>query len=101
MKSNKLNTIKKVLLLTHRLQKGHIATILIQRFLNATQPFVTAIMSAKILDQLLAHQSFEAIMKNAIILIIYGCALPLIYWGLSHIISVNSATLNEKIDQMK
>ena len=100
MKSNKLNTIKKVLLLTHRLQKGHIATILIQRFLNATQPFVTAIMSAKILDQLLAHQSFEAIMKNAIILIIYGCALPLIYWGLSHIISVNSATLNEKIDQM-
>lgn len=98
--NNKINTIKKVLKLTHKLQKGHISLIIINRLINAAQPFVSVIFSSIILDQLIARAPFEQIMKNALILIAYNCITPLIYWGLSHIISVNLNTLTAKIDQM-
>ena len=98
--NNKINTIKKVLKLTHKLQKGHISLIIINRLINAAQPFVSVIFSSIILDQLIARAPFEQIMRNAFILIAYNCITPLIYWGLSHIISVNSNTLTAKIDQM-
>ena len=98
--NNKINTIKKVLKLTHKLQKGHISLIIINRLINAAQPFVSVIFSSIILDQLIARAPFEQIMKNALILIAYNCITPLVYWGLAHIISVNSNTLTAKIDQM-
>ena len=98
--NNKINTIKKVLKLTHKLQKGHITLIIINRLINAAQPFVSVIFSSIILDQLISRAPFEQIMRNALILIAYNCITPLIYWGLSHIISVNSNTLTAKIDQM-
>ncbi len=100
MKSNRINTIKKVLKLTHKLQKGHIALILIQRLINAAVPFVGVIFSSKIVDQLIAHEPFEAIMRNAIFMISYGAITSLAYWGLEHIIGVNSSVLVEKIDKM-
>ena len=100
MKSDKLFTIKKVLKLTHALQPGHILLIIVQRLLNAAAPFISVIYSSIILDQLLSHASYESIMKNALVMIILLCLFPLIYWGLEHIISVNSSVLNEKIDRM-
>lgn len=98
--NNKINTIKKVLKLTHKLQKGHISLIIINRLINAAQPFVSIILSSIILDQLIERAPFEQIMINAFILIAYNCITPLVYWGLAHIISVNSNTLTAKIDQM-
>lgn len=98
--NNSIKNIKKVLQLTHKLQKGHISLIIINRIINAAQPFVTTVLSSIILDQLIAKAPFEAVMRNALILIIYNCATPLIYWGLSHVIRVNSSTLSAKIDQM-
>lgn len=100
MKSDKLFTIKKVLKLTHALQPGHILLIIVQRLLNAAAPFISVIYSSIILDQLLSHASYESIMKNALVMIILLCLFPLIYWGLEHIISVNSSVLNEEIDRM-
>ncbi|MCQ2591738.1 MAG: ABC transporter ATP-binding protein/permease [Treponema sp.] len=98
--NKKIDTIKKVLKLTHRLQKGHIAIIILNRLLNGAVPFVSIVFSSIILDLLIAQAPFELIMKNALILIGYNCVMPLIYWGLEHVIGVNSACLNEKIDQM-
>lgn len=98
--NNKLNTIKKVLRLTHKLQKGHIALIIIQRLVNAATPFIEVIFSSIILDQLIAKAPYELIMKNALIVISYRVFASLFHWGLEHIIATNSATLNEKIDQM-
>ncbi len=98
--SNKLNTIKKVLKLTHKLLPGHIALIVLQRIINATVPFVTVIFSSIILDQLIAHQSFEIIIKNVLIMVCFGAIESLLFWGLDHIISINSNVLREKIDQM-
>lgn len=100
MKNEKINTVKKVLKLTHALQKGHITLILIQRLINAAVPFVSIIFSSIIIDQLIMHAPFEEIMKNALILIIYGCANGLLYWGLDKIININSSGLDEKIDKM-
>lgn len=98
--NKKINTIKKVLGLTHRLQKGHIALIIIARLLNAAIPFFTVIMSSIIVDQLIAKAPYEDILKNGIIVVVTSGLLILIYWGMQHIISINSAVLNEKIDQM-
>jgi len=101
MKNNsKVNTIKKVLKLTRKLMPGHITLIIIQRMINAAIPFVSIIYSSKILDQLINHEPYELIFKNAVILIAVGFASSLIYWGLEHIISVNNSTLFDKIDQM-
>lgn len=100
MKNDKLKTVKKVLKLTHVLQPGHIALIIVQRLINAAAPFVSIIFSSIILDQLLARAPFEAIMKNALLMILFNCIAPLIFWGLEHIIAVKSAVLNEKIDKM-
>lgn len=100
MKNDKLKTIKKVLKLAHNLQPGHIALIIVQRLINAAAPFVSIIFSSIILDQLLAHAPFEDIIKNALIMIVINCLIPLIYWGLEHIVSTKSAVLHEKIDKM-
>lgn len=98
--NSKRNTIKKVLKLTHKLQKGHISLIIFTRMLNAAAPFIGIVFSSKIIDQLLTHAPFNEIMRNALIVIITGCSIPLIYWYLLHVISVNSSTLSEKITQM-
>ena len=95
-----IDTIKKVLKLVHKLQKGQIFLIIFSRLINASVPFVTAILSSLIIDQLIAKVAFEVIMKNALILIIYGLSVSLVYWGLIHIIAVNSHALNGKVDQI-
>ena len=95
-----IDTIKKVLKLVHKLQKGHIATIVFARLINASVPFVSVIFSSIILDQLIAKAPFEAIMKNAVIVISYGFAASLVYWALVHVIEINSHCLNSKVDQL-
>ena len=95
-----IDTIKKVLKLVHKLQKGHIATIIFARLINASVPFVSVIFSSIILDQLIAKAPFEAIMKNALIVISYGFAASLVYWALVHVIEINSHCLNSKVDQL-
>ncbi|MCQ2584185.1 MAG: ABC transporter ATP-binding protein/permease [Treponema sp.] len=95
-----LDTIKKVLKLVHKLQKGHIATIIFARLINASVPFVSVIYSSIILDQLIAKAPFEVIMKNAIIVISYGLVVSLVYWALVHVIQINSNSLNGKVDQL-
>ncbi|MCQ2596326.1 MAG: ABC transporter ATP-binding protein/permease [Treponema sp.] len=98
--NKRMNTIKKVLKLTHKLQKGHISLIVINRLVNAAIPFLDIIFTSIILDQLISRVPFEVIMKNAIIIISIRAITGLFYWGMEHVIAVNSATLNEKIDQM-
>lgn len=98
--NKKINTIFKVLKLTHKLQKGHIAIIIINRLINATIPFVSVIFSSIILDQLISHAPFQDIMKNALFVISYGAFVSLVYWGLDKVISINSTVLNAKIDRM-
>ena len=95
-----IDTIKKVLKLVHKLQKGHIATIIFARLINASVPFVSVIFSSIILDQLIAKAPFEAIMKNAVIVISYGFVASLVYWALVHVIEINSHCLNSKVDQL-
>ena len=95
-----IDTLKKVLKLVHKLQKGHIATIIFARLINASVPFVSVIFSSIILDQLIAKAPFEAIMKNAVIVISYGFAVSLVYWALVHVIEINSHCLNSKVDQL-
>ncbi|MCQ2572291.1 MAG: ABC transporter ATP-binding protein/permease [Treponema sp.] len=95
-----IDTIKKVLKLVHKLQKGHIATIIFARLINASVPFVSVIFSSIILDQLIAKAPFEIIMRNALILISYGFVASLVYWALVHVIEINSHCLNSKVDQL-
>ena len=100
MEKNKKSTINKVLKLTHKLQPGHISLIIFSRILNVTSRFVPIVLSSIILDQLIAKRPFEEIFKTAIILVVSGGFLGMVYWGLQHIISVNNSVMSEKIDQM-
>ncbi len=98
--NNRINTIKKVLRLTHKLQKGHITLIIINRLINAAVPFVELVFTGIILDQLISKAPYELVMKNAIMLIGIRAVTALFYWGMEHVITINSTTLSEKIDQM-
>ena len=100
MKTNKNNTITKVLKLTHRLQPGHITLIIIANIISVTGKFVPIVFGSLILDALVAHRPFEEILRYALIMISIGSFTSLTYWGLNHIISVNGSVINEKVDQM-
>ncbi len=100
MKNNKKSTISKVLKLTHRLQPGHITLIVISTIISATWKFVPVVFGSIILDQLVQHQPFEAILINAVRMLALQAACSLSHWGLQHIIAVNGAVISEKIDQM-
>lgn len=94
------NTITKVLKLTHRLQPGHITLIIIANIISVTGKFVPIVFGSLILDALVAHRPFEEILRYALIMISIGAFTSLTYWGLNHIISVNSSVIGEKVDQM-
>ena len=100
MKTNKNNTITKVLKLTHRLQPGHITLIIIANIISVTGKFVPIVFGSLILDALVAHRPFEEILRYALIMISIEAFTSLTYWGLWHIISVNGSVINEKVDQM-
>ncbi|MCR4953393.1 MAG: ABC transporter ATP-binding protein/permease [Treponema sp.] len=99
-KNSKNKTISKVLKLTHRLQPGHIALIIISRIISVTSRFIPIVLSSIILDQLISKAPFETIFKTSIILVVSSGFLGMIYWGLQHILSVNNSVMAEKIDQM-
>ena len=100
MNKNKISTIGKVIRLTHRMQPGHISLIIFSRILNVTSSFIPIVLSSIILDQLIAKRPFEEIFKTSIILVVASGFLGMVYWGLQHIISVNTSVMAEKIDKM-
>ena len=101
MKTNKeKGTVKKVLTLTHKLVPGYLTLLVIIRLLAATQPFVGIIYSSKILDQLVQKESFEAIFRNAIIMMILSAIMILIRWGLEAANWVKKFELSHKVSQM-
>ena len=101
MKNNKeKGTVKKVLSLVHKLVPGYLTLLIIIRILAASFPFVGIIFSSIILDQLVAHESFNAIMKNALIMIAAGSSLVLIRWALEAANWVKKFELSHKISQM-
>ena len=93
-------TVKKVLTLTHKLVPGYLILLVIIRLLAATQPFVGIIYSSKILDQLVQKESFEAIFRNAIIMMILSAIMILIRWGLEAANWVKKFELSHKVSQM-
>ena len=93
-------TVKKVLTLTHKLVPGYLTLIVIIRILAASFPFVGIVFSSKILDQLVAHENFDAIMKNALIMIAIGSTLVLLRWALEAANWVKKFELSHKISQM-
>ena len=98
MKTNK--TISKVLKLTHRLKPGHISLILFSKIISVTGKYVPIVFGSIILDALVQHKPFEEILRYALIMISIGALTSLLYWGLYHIITVNSSVIVEKVDQM-
>ena len=98
MKTNK--TISKVLKLTHRLKPGHISLIIFSKIINVTGKYVPIVFGSIILDALVQHKPFEEILRYALIMISIGALTSLLYWGLYHIITVNSSVIVEKVDQM-
>jgi len=100
MKNNNKSTVSKVFKLVHRLKPGHIALIIIANIINVTGKFVPIVFGSIILDALVQHKAFEEILRYAIIMISIGAFTSLTYWGLYHIITVNSSVINEKVDQM-
>lgn len=101
MKNNKeKGTVKKVLSLVHKLVPGYLTLLIIIRVLAASFPFVGIIFSSIILDQLVARESFEVIMKNALIMIAIGSSLVLIRWALEAANWVKKFELSHKISQM-
>ena len=101
MKNNKeKGTVKKVLSLVHKLVPGYLTLLIIIRVLAASFPFVGIIFSSIILDQLVARESFEVIMKNALIMIAIGSSLVLIRWALEAANWVKKFELSHKISLM-
>ena len=100
MKTNKNNTISKVLKLTHRLKPGHISLIIFSKIINVTGKYVPIVFGSIILDALVQHKPFEEILRYALIMISIAAFTSLVYWGLNHLISVNGSVIGEKVDQM-
>ena len=101
MKNNKTKgTIKKVLSLVHKLVPGYLSLLVIIRILAASFPFVGIVFSSRILDQLVRHESFGVIYKNALIMIAIGSSLVLIRWALEAANWVKKFELSHKISQM-
>ena len=100
MKTNKNNTISKVLKLTHRLKPGHISLIIFSKIINVTGKYVPIVFGSIILDALVQHKPFEEILRYALIMISIAAFTSLVYWGLNHLIAVNGSVIGEKVDQM-
>ena len=100
MKTNKNNTITKVLKLTHRLMPGHISLIIFSKIINVTGKYVPIVFGSIILDALVQHKPFEEILRYALIMISIAAFTSLVYWGLNHLIAVNGSVIGEKVDQM-
>ena len=101
MKNKKTKgTIKKVLSLVHKLVPGYLTLLVIIRILAASFPFVGIVFSSRILDQLVAKEDFNAIMKSALIMIATGSTLVLIRWALEAANWVKKFELSHKISQM-
>ena len=101
MKNKKTKgTVKKVLSLVHKLVPGYLTLLVIIRLLAASFPFVGIVFSSKILDQLVSKAEFEAIMKNALIMIATGSTLVLIRWALEAANWVKKIELTHRISQM-
>lgn len=100
MKTNKNNTISKVLKLTHRLKPGHISLIIFSKIINVTGKYVPIVFGSIILDALVQHKPFEEILRYALIMISISAFTSLVYWGLNHLIAVNGSVIGEKVDQM-
>ena len=100
MKTNKNNTISKVLKLTHRLKPGHISLIIFSKIINVTGKYVPIVFGSIILDALVQHKPFEEILRYALIMISIAAFTSLVYWGLNHLITVNGSVIGEKVDQM-
>ena len=100
MKIKNNNTVKKVLVLTHRIVPGYITFVFIVRLIAAGQPFVSIYFSSLILDGLFRLDSFESIFKNVLIMLCIDSVLVLIRWGLELINWVKKHELTQKINKM-
>ena len=102
MKNKNINrgTVKKVLVLTHRIVPGYIIFLLTTKMMAAAQPFIGIYCTSLILDGLIHLDRFEAIFKTVLIMIALDSLLVLIRWRLEGINWVKRHELTQKINKM-
>lgn len=93
------DTILKVMRMVIKLQPAYLPVMLIDRLIGAVQPFINTILFAKIIDQLIGKASFEAIMKNVLLVVISDLVCSISYWSLNNLTAVYERVITERMYQ--
>lgn len=69
MKTNFVRDVKNNIVMIYRMYPPYIPIIFFSGLMNASYPFITTLLSAKIIDQLVRKEDISAIMNNVILML--------------------------------
>ena len=95
-----LKTIRIVIGMVHRLCPSFLPILISQKLILTAIPYVNLVFSSRIIDDMLAHKSYEEIFPNVLWLLSLNCALNIIGWGLDKLSNIRRYVLADRVQKM-
>ena len=98
--SAKKSTVRKVLSLVKRLDKGYLPFMVLAKFIVAIQPFLILWAGSRILDMILKRNTMEEIMHWVLVVVLCTLLLNVVRLFLENALSIKGKMLGEQINRL-